>query len=155
MNEFNESNNGLCTNPYPVKVVLPDLILRVASLTNKVVAVGTSVSVTGTVANTGLIDIAVVAALDYRLSKDRTYGNADDIVMTPVVPNSVYVNPGTMGLGGTYPLTQTVGMLVPANTPGGVYYICGIVDVSAKVSEVNESNNTACSATAYVTIPAH
>ncbi len=137
----------LCSNSPSVLVARPDLTIQVSSLTPRTISVGTVVSTTVSVRNMALITTPA-ATVGYKLSKDGTY-SADDIALT----GTWTINPAMIGLGGSVAQVMTYGPVVPASTPGGTYYICAKVDYADTVIEGNESNNTACSATAYVTIP--
>ncbi len=76
----------------------------------------------------------------FRLSRDAIYGNADDRfipfvrAVAPVAPRMAN---GTIGSS----------LVIPRTMPAGIYYVCAKADPGNAVNELNESNNSRCSAT--------
>jgi hypothetical protein len=81
---------------------------------------------------------------EIRLSKDTKWGNADDILVFRFTEKGV--------MGGEVFDNDTPQLTLPANTPPGVYYLAGMVDVDNGIAETNEKNNLAFSSKATITI---
>lgn len=72
------------------------------------------------------------------LSRDRIFGNADDI------PLALVSQPGGLAAGAT-PVRAAVVLTVPTGTPGGRFFLVGKVDSGDAIAESDESNNVAVS----------
>lgn len=140
--ETDESNNTLCSSTL-VTVPEPDLIVSALSTTATTGTAGGSISVSNSIKNQGgsKAGSSIVA---FHLSTNATYGDGDDIVSTTSrTISSLAIN-----------ATSTVGSAVkiPLTTPSGTYYVCVRADDADSVAESDESNNAACTATAF-TVP--
>jgi subtilase family serine protease len=140
--ETDESNNTLCSSTL-VTVPEPDLIVSALSTTATTGTAGGSISVSNSIKNQGgsKAGSSIVA---FHLSTNATYGDGDDIVsITSRTISSLAIN-----------ATSTVGSAVkiPLTTPSGTYYVCVRADDADSVAESDESNNAACTATAF-TVP--
>ena len=134
--ESNETNNGLCTGT-TINVSGPDLVMTAVTPNAGTVNQGATLSVTNTVQNQGLLS-ASVFKIAYHLSLNPTYGDGDDV--TIITTRSVT----SLAAGASN--TATTSLAIPATTPPGTYYVCAMADSLGQVTEVNESNNTLCSA---------
>jgi len=134
--ESNETNNSLCTGT-PIQVSGPDLVMTAVTPNASTVNQGAMLSVTNTAQNQGLLP-AGAFRIAYRLSLNTTYGDGDDVAITTT--RSV-----TSLAAGAFS-TATTSLAVPATTPPGNYYVCAMADSLAAVTELDETNNTLCSA---------
>jgi len=134
--EADETNNSLCTGT-PIQVSGPDLVMTAVTPNASTVNQGAMLSVTNTAQNQGLIS-AGSFKIAYRLSLNTTYGDGDDVAITTT--RSV-----TSLAAGAFS-TATTSLAVPATTPPGNYYVCAMADSLAAVTELDETNNTLCSA---------
>lgn len=80
------------------------------------------------------------------LSRDRVYGNADDVELGVVNDHG----PGGIGAGGTFDLNRT--LTVPAGVAPGAYFLIASTDTGGAVLESDEGNNTAVSEAPLVVI---
>jgi subtilase family serine protease len=142
VSESNETNNTRCILP-PIQVTLPDLVMSVLTPITFTVNAGSTLSVTNTVVNQGLVASGSFT-IAFHLSLNSIYGDGDDVVITttrysPILPagalNSVITS-----------------LLIPATTPAGNYYVCAKADSGGTVGEIDETNNSLCS-TLQVTVP--
>ena len=140
--ESNETNNSLCTASQ-IQVSVPDLILTAVTPSVSTANQNASFSVTSAVKNQGLL-AAGAFKIAFSLSQNTTYGDGDDVAITAVRSVS------SLAAGASSSATTTV--TVPATTPPGTYYVCAMADSLGAVSELDETNNTLCSATT-VTVP--
>jgi hypothetical protein len=142
--EPNENSNTLCSTS-TVTVPPPDLVMTVVSTTATAVAPGKTFPVSNTVKNQGGSK-AGAFTIAFHLSSNTTYGDGDDITLTPT--RSVT----TLAAGASSAATTTV--TVPASTPLGVYHVCAMADSGSTVAESNEGNNSTCTGTTIqVTLP--
>ncbi|MDB5293172.1 MAG: hypothetical protein JWL69_4413, partial [Phycisphaerales bacterium] len=110
-----------------------DLTLR-ASFSGRTIEPGGTFKATVTVHNTG--DTAA-GPFDttLALSKDKIFGNADDI------PVATLSRPDGLAAGAKH-TTKSEVLTVPAGTAFGKYFLVGKVDSGNTVAESNEGNNT-------------
>jgi cysteine-rich repeat protein len=116
--------------------VLPDLALTAVIFESASVKIGKKLKVSYTVLNQGLA-VAEGAKVGFRLSKNATYGDSDDLVIseTKSIPK---LPPGNSK-------QDNKDIEVPKTAPSGLYYVCAMADIEFKVAEQNETNNTRCS----------
>ena len=163
MAEGDETNNTLSSFT-PIIVPLPDLIMTALSTTATAVSRGATFSVSRAVKNQGG-STAGPSVVDFHLSTNATYGDADDIVLTGIrtiptlagSPSGAYYVIVLTGARSIPPLavntsssTDLTGVTVPVGTPVGTYYICAQADSTNAVNETNETNNAACTTTINV-----
>src|SRR3990172_8767735 len=99
---------------------------------------GATLSVTNTVKNQGGIS-AGSFTIAFRLSKNTTYGDSDD------VSTSTTRSVSSLGVGASS--SASTSLTVSSTTPVGNYYVCAKADSGSTVSEgTNEGNNTRCTA---------
>jgi subtilase family serine protease len=140
--ESNEANNSLCTAT-PIQVSGPDLIMTAVTPGAGTVNQGAMLSVSSTAQNQGLLS-AGAFRIAFRLSLNTTYGDGDDVTITATrVVTSLAAGASSTG---------TTSLSIPATTPPGDYYVCAMADSLAAVTELDETNNTLCSA-ATVSVP--
>ncbi|HWE93092.1 MAG TPA: CARDB domain-containing protein [Tepidisphaeraceae bacterium] len=110
-----------------------DLTLRVA-FAGRTLEPGGTMRARVTVRNTGA---SAAGAFDttLALSKDRIFGNADDI------PLATLSQPDGLAAGAKH-TTGSMVLTVPAGTARGKYFLVGKVDSGNAVTESNEGNNT-------------
>jgi len=141
--ETDETNNSLCTAT--TVIIGPDLTFTAltgpASGTH--VAQGANFTVSDTVKNQGGSVTGASTTNAYHLSTDTTYGNGDDIAFTAT--RTI----GSLAAGASNGPTNTT-LTVPVSTPNGTYYVCAMADTINVVTEANETNNTACTATTII-----
>jgi CARDB/FG-GAP-like repeat/Divergent InlB B-repeat domain/FG-GAP repeat len=140
--ESNETNNILCSTIL-VTVPFPDLIISQISTAATTVTKGSSFSVAFTISNQGGSQ-AYNFVTDFHLSTDATYGGSDDISIK-------LLSLPLLKVGGSYN-KPSFNFVVPKTTPSGTYYVCAMTDSGMSVVELNESNNTNCTATT-ITVP--
>ena len=104
---------------------------------------GTTVLVNDTVSNLGETQTSkfVVA---YHLSVDSVYGGGDDVVADTTRT--------ILSLGAGADNAWTTGVLIPAETPPGVYHLCANADDGNAFPELDEANNSKCTTTT-ITVP--
>jgi subtilase family serine protease len=136
VSESDETNNTRCTTT-TVLVTLPDLIMTAVTPNSSQVLPGANFTVTNTEKNIGGAT-AVGFVVNFHLSTDATYGGGDDIILTGTRPG------GTLLAGASAAATTTV--TVPSTTPAGNYYVCAMADYDFRLDELDENNNTLCSA---------
>jgi len=139
--ESTETNNALCTTA-PIQVTLPDLTVTQVQPAVTVVDAGRGLSVATTVANQGLV-AAGAFSIGFRLSRNASYGDADDIAVAVTRPVA-HLLPGTRD--------DSTTVWIPAATPAGDYYICAMADSANVVTETSEANNALCGAS-RITVP--
>jgi subtilase family serine protease len=141
--ESNESNNTLCTAGQ-VLVSQPDLVLTALAPTTAVVSSKAALSIAATVKNQGPLP-AGRFEIEFNLS-----------------PTADYTDPGAVAIQTTRKVNSlkagvdsaaTTKLTIPLNTPAGSYYICAKADPVDSVLELDENNNTQCSA-GPVSVPA-
>jgi len=124
----------------------PDLDINKLSfgLINITRKAGTYVMVKDTVENLGgsRTNKFIVA---YHLSSDTTFGNGDDIAS----PSTRSIGFLDAGASSAWPGTSVI---IPADTPPGIYYLCAKADAEDVQLETDEGNNTACTSTT-ITVP--
>jgi subtilase family serine protease len=134
--EGDETNNSLCTGT-PIQVSGPDLIMTAVTPNSGTVNQGATLSVTNTAQNQGLLS-AGSFRVAFRLSLNTTYGDGDDVAIT--------ATRSVTSLAAGANSTGTTSLTVPTTTPPGNYYVCAMADSLSAVSELDEANNTLCSA---------
>ena len=137
VNESNESNNTWCT-AQTIQVTLPDLVLASMQVSPATVRRGARFDIVNQVSNTGAVH-AQASTVEFRLSVNTVFGDADDIVL-----NSGSRSVNTLAAGASS--SATTRPRVPLLMPIGNYYVCGMADVSLQVPETNEANNSRCTA---------
>jgi subtilase family serine protease len=100
-----------------------------------VVTPGGSLVVSDTVSNTSAIG-AGAFTIEYRLSANTTYGDADDVVVGSRTVSMLAAGSDS---------TATTSVSVPAATLLGTYFVCVSADTDNAVVEMSESNNALCS----------
>ena len=137
--EASESNNSLCTVS-TIRVTRPDLVMiSVLPGAASIRAKGTAtLPVTDTVKNVESLASASFK-IAYRLSLNQTYGDAGDITIS--VTRSV----GSLAGGASNQGTASLG--IPDSTAPGNYYVCAKADSAGSIAELDENNNSICSAT--------
>ena len=113
----------------------PDLVLTALTTTATTVRAGATFSVSSTARNQGNVSSSAFA-VTFRLSVDSAFGGADDIIVTAIRSIS--------SLAASASSTGATTLTVPSSTSSGAYYVCGMADGNAAVSESNETNNTRC-----------
>lgn len=138
-----ESNNCAASG-MPVTVQLPDLATVAVTLTGATAAPGTLVNVTDSVQNVSAVPSAA-SMTRYYLSADPVK-SGDDLILTA----TRYVG----GLAAGAVSTGSRSVTIPVSAPHGTYRILACADDLLGVSEANESNNCAASAsTITVALP--
>ena len=140
--ESNETNNTRGTTS-TINVTKPDLVMTAVTPGATTVNAGATLSVTNTVKNQGGIS-AGSFAIAFRLSKNTTYGDSDDV--------SISTTRSVSSLAAGASSTATTSLTIPSTTKAGSYYVCTKADSGSTVAESNETNNTRCSTT-LVTVP--
>ena len=118
-------------------ISLPDLRLTALSTTATGVLPGGTLPLANTVQNQGAA-AAGAFSVSFHLSADASYGGADDLPLTTTRAVS-----GLSAGGSTSAITT---LTVPATTPLGAYYLCALADSGTAVPELDETNNTRCTA---------
>jgi subtilase family serine protease len=137
ISESNETNNTLCTATQ-ITVPKPDLIVSAISTGATSVTPGSSFGLLNSVKNQGGSS-AGVSTEAFHLSINTIYGDGDD---QPIVTTRAI---GVLAINQTSTATTTV--VVPAATPAGIYYVCGLADSNNVVDESIETNNSLCTTT--------
>ncbi|HUK55344.1 MAG TPA: CARDB domain-containing protein, partial [Nitrospiria bacterium] len=140
--EGDETNNARCTTT-TIQVTRPDLIMTAVTPNSGTVSPTATLSVTDSAKNQGAVT-AGSSKVGYSLSTNTTYGDGDDIAITTTRTIS------TLAAGATSTATTT--LAIPNTTPPGNYYVCAKADSANTVTELDETNNTLCSA-ATVSVP--
>jgi serralysin len=126
-------------------VVRADLIISALSSTAVTTSPGSVIAVLATVTNQGTL-VAVSSRINFHLSVDAVYGGSNDVVIS--------TNPSVASLNGGASRQITSSVTVPSSTGAGSYYLCGLSDSTARVTEENETNNALCAAvTIQVVLP--
>jgi hypothetical protein len=133
--ETSESNNSETVS---ISVVQPDLTVSALSAPAKT-SPGASITATATVTNGGTAG-AGASRLGFYLSGDATCTTGDTFLGSRAVPA---LAAGASSAGGT-------GLIIPAATPLGSYFLCAIADDLGAVAESSEANNTRSSALSVV-----
>ena len=142
VSESNETNNTRCTTS-TINVTKPDLVMTAVTPGTTTVNAGSTLSVTNTVKNQGGIS-AGSFTIAFRLSKNTTYGDSDDV--------SISTTRSVSSLAAGVSNTANTNLTIPSTTKAGSYYICAKADSGSTVAESIENNNTLCSST-QVTVP--
>ena len=122
----------------PLNPASPDLSMTAVTPTTVSVRAGGALMVSNTVGKQGG-STSIGFPIAFRLSTDAIYGNADD----RFVPFVRSVAP--MAAAATSAATSS--LIIPRTMPAGMYYVCAKADPGNAVNELNESNNSRCSAT--------
>jgi len=135
--EIHEDNNTKCSTTQ-VTVPNSDLIVSAVSTTATTATAGKSVYISNSIKNQGGSKSGsfVVA---FHLSTNPVYGDGDDVVSTKTRMISA------LAIGGTN--TASTSVTIPSTTPAGTYYMCVKADDTDTVTELDETNNTACTST--------
>jgi subtilisin family serine protease len=125
---------------------LPDLAIDSVDYPVDGVAPGGTISLDVTVVNQGegAVDGDDVFALEVRVSRDRTWGDADDYVVHCGFPSD------GLAAGGQW--VQTIEWNAPSDAELGDYYVAVRLDGAGVVTESNEDNNLWWSEGAGLTI---
>ncbi|MFC6222905.1 CARDB domain-containing protein [Hymenobacter artigasi] len=131
VSESNENNNVASVN---VTVVAPsiDLTILQPSVTPTTTAVGTPISMSCSILNTGNA-VAPSSSVGFYISTNNTL-DANDILLT-----SQYGGPLTT----TYSSSRYGTAAIPTGLTPGTYYILFVADYQGQVAETNENNNVA------------
>ena len=133
--ESSESNN---TGSSPINVVRPDLVIP--DLTAPAaVSPGSSVRIANTVRNDG-----TAAAGDFRVG---LYLSSDSVCTTG---DTLLAGRAVAGLAVGASSADSTLVTIPAGTPLGSYFVCGMADDLGQVAESNEGNNTRSAAVSVV-----
>jgi subtilase family serine protease len=136
VSESDETNN--ChASAGTVQITRPDLRATAVSNPPATVVRGSSISVTDTVTNQGLVP-AGASTTRYYLSTDQVKA-AGDRLLTGTRSVAALAPAGTS--------TGTVTVTVPPNTVVGLYYLLACADDMNSVIETDETNNCAASTT--------
>ncbi len=122
---------------------LPDLIMTAVSTTTTTIVPNGSISLTNTVKNQGGLS-ASSFTIAFHLSANATYGDADDIVLTATRTVT------SLTIGGISAASTT--LTIPATTPVGSYFVCGMVDNGNVINEGSYENNNVLCATASIVV---
>lgn len=141
--ETDEANNCLAAAAQLV-VTKPDLVVAALSNPPATAAAGAGFSVTDSVRNQGTAAAGTTSTVRYYLSLDATQGTGDVLLSRT---RSV----AALAVGATSTATGTV--TVPAGMPAGAYYLIACADDTARVPEIDETNNCLASTTVVVTTP--
>jgi len=140
--EGDEANNTLCTTG-TIEVSGPDLIMTAVTPNDTAVSSTATLSVTSSAKNQGGVS-ATSFKVGYILSLNTTYGDGDDVAIVTTRTIS--------SLAGGATNTATTTLSIPSSTPAGNYYVCAKADSAGAITELDETNNTLCSA-ATVSVP--
>jgi CARDB len=150
-----EVQNNCRSSTTTVLVGLPDLVVTRLSNPPTVAAVGSSFSVTDTIANQGdgtatpIEDIGPAISTTYYLSLDAVKDSTDRLLIG--IPPKLH----RLAAGATW--TETVSVTIPAGTPPATYFLIACADgVSSTVGfviEQSEVNNCRASATTILVGP--
>jgi len=135
ISEGDENNNSKCTAT-PIQVTLPDLIMTAVTPTGSV-STTAKLAVSNTLKNQGAVT-AGSSKIAFSLSLNAIYGDGDDIAI--VTSRTV----SSLAAGASSTATTT--LTLPSTTPPGNYYVCAKADSAGTVAELDEGNNTLCSA---------
>ena len=141
--EGDEENNTRCSTGR-ITTSRPDLRLTLLEPVVATAVAGGTVSLVNAVKNDGLI-AAGSSVVTFRMSVNQVFGDADDIVSTTTRSIS------SIAAGATSQASTKVKL--PTQIPAGAYYACAQADTGAAVAEINETNNTLCSAARFVVPP--
>ena len=134
--ETDEQNNCRASET-PVQMTRPDLVITAVSNPQASAARGSSLKVSETVQNQGLV-AAAASTTRYYLSADRQKGSGDTLLTgSRSVP---ILAPGTGFSGSTLTVT------IPSTIPLGPYYLLACADDTGLVKETDEGNNCQASA---------
>jgi subtilase family serine protease len=143
--ESNETNNTLCSTA-TVASAVPDLIMTAVTPNASVVSSAGKLSVSDTVKNLGPVSSGSFK-VGYKLSPSGSYDDPGAVASTTTrTVSSLGPSPATNTAPGTI-------LTFPTTIPPGVYFLCAKADSAGVVTELDETNNTLCSASP-VTVPA-
>jgi uncharacterized repeat protein (TIGR01451 family) len=119
------------------KVIFPDLVVKKLSLTflgpiNNTVAVGGAFNVIDTTSNNQAAPTLVVSTTAFYLSTDKTLDGGDTLLPGHAVPP--FVGKGAFG-------PTTTGLIIPALTMPGDYYIIAVANDGGAVDEGGQDTN--------------
>jgi subtilase family serine protease len=140
--ELDETNNTLCSAG-TVNVPAPDLLLTGGSTATTTIIRGKTFSLSTTVKNQGAFP-AGGFTIAFVLSPTASYTDpdAEDITGTRTVPS----------LASGASSTAATKLTIPVSMPVGSYFLCGLADSAGTVAESNETNNSLCSSSAFLTV---
>ena len=138
LNQVAESNEGNNTGFASISIVQPDLTFPALGAPAKA-SPGGSITVSNTVRNDGTAAAGAFRVGLY-LSADTSCTTGDTLLGSRVVAG---LAAGASGAANT-------GVVIPAGTALGSYFVCGIADDLAQVGESSEANNTRSAALAVV-----
>jgi hypothetical protein len=117
------------------KVLLPDLVVKKISLDMATVPVGGLINVTDITSNKQSVPVSPAttapSTTSFYLSTDKVFGG-DVLLNSRAVP----------GLTAKGTSTGTTGLIIPALTTPGTYFIIAVADDGDAVAEGAEGNNT-------------
>jgi subtilase family serine protease len=131
-----ESNNTLCTSS-SISITRPDLAFKQLQPGASSVRAGGSLSVTDSVQNISLV-ASPSFKVGYHLSVNQIYGDGDDVAIA-ATRSVASLAAGAVNQG-------TAKLKIP-NVAPGAYYVCAKDDSGGAITELDEGNNTGCSAT--------
>ncbi|MGH7175793.1 MAG: CARDB domain-containing protein, partial [Tepidisphaeraceae bacterium] len=114
------------------------------SITPGAVLPGGTINFKFSVSNLGLTTVTPTFSVDFRLSKDTTWGNADDVGNVSV-PVSTDVPPGTFPVD--FDAALPIGVAA-----AGQYFVGIFIDSGNSVAESNENNNKTFSSLAAIDV---
>ena len=128
VNEVDETNNASASGPI---LIGPDLVISAMSapLTT---SPGATINISNTIVNQGGAPTTVETIVKFFLSADTIIDGNDVFLGSRTVPALI--------AGNGNPATTPV--IIPADTPSGIFFIIGQADATGLVTEVNEANNT-------------
>ena len=113
------------------KVVFPDLVVKKLTLDVTTVSAGGAINVTDTTNNNQAAPTGA-STTDFYLSTDKTFDGGDSLLNSRAI--APFATKGTS--------TGTTGLIIPALTAPGTYYIIAVADDGHVVDEgANEGNN--------------
>jgi uncharacterized delta-60 repeat protein len=140
-NNTTVTTNAVVTGSISQAENIADLVPSNVSATGTVTA-GNSLPVSFTVTNSGLLDAGTFTASIYLFSSP-TFDVSTAVLLGTTDIASLAVNAAT---------NVQLSLTVPGTTPLGTYAVAVVVDSGAVIAETSETNNTATTAAASVTV---
>ena len=122
----------------PLNPASPELVMTAVAATTASVRAGAALVVSNAVRNQGG-SASIGFPIAFRLSRDARFGGVDDQLIS-FVRSVAPLAKATMS-------TATSSLVIPMTMPAGMYYVCAMADPGNAVNELNENNNSRCSAT--------
>lgn len=131
ISETDENNNA--SQGYPIKIPGPDLVVDSFTGMTTIAKSGDSVKLRACVKNAGTSDVTAAFVLRIVYSQDSSIATTDPTIWETTITTGLAV--------GKVECRDATGVL-PANLQAGTRYVGAYVDVTNKISEENETNNT-------------